>query len=73
MEKIVVRRIFQIVAAMLVVALVIGLYRAKTEAGAADWLLRNTSEPTDTTPTALRGFYWFGSLLPRAPDWTRRE
>ena len=46
---------------------------AKTEAGAADWLLRNTSEPTDTTPTALRGFYWFGSLLPRAPDWTRRE
>lgn len=46
---------------------------AKTEAGAADWLLRNTSEPTDKTPTALRGFYWFGSLLPRAPDWTRRE
>lgn len=35
MEKTVVRRMFQIVAALLVVALVIGLYRAKTEAGAA--------------------------------------
>ena len=46
---------------------------AKAEKGAEDWLLRNTSEPTDKAPSALRGFYWFGSLLPRAPDWTRRE
>lgn len=46
---------------------------AKTEVGAADWLMRHTGEPADKTPTPLRNFYWFTSLLPRVPNWARNE
>lgn len=44
---------------------------AKTTAGAGDWLVQNTSDPADKTPTPLGKFFYFGAMLPRVPSWAR--